>query len=991
MQNKNSEFYCIGIDVGGTNTDAVIIKKTLDEAGTKFTNEVIRSVKVPTTKDFTTGIKRAIVAVLTDAPVTEHQICAVMIGTTKFLNAVLENSSELSQVVVIRLCGPVTVEYPPFTGFPESIAQNLKAEYFFIDGGHEIDKVEIAGLSETQLRDAARKLAQVYTQKGTTLNVVLIGVFSPIVPDHEIKAKEILDDEFKLLGFTNYSITLSSKIGTTGFLERENACILNASLKQLAQKTIQELKTSVVSLGLINCENSVFLTQNDGTLMPCEEALEYPIFTFNSGPINSLRGAALLSEEKHALVADIGGTSTDIVVLENGFPRPSSAYVHIVGIRTNFRMADTVSIALGGGSVVEYDKEKQSCQVGPQSVGYELLKKAKSFNPDGVLTCSDIAIGLGHATNFEKPNPSWIGLEKEELKVVQKEIIRMLGEAVDYMKTSADDVPLILVGGGSILIPDNAQKEIPGVSKLIKPKNFDVANAIGATMAQVSHVIQDNRKFTSEEERDSILEELRQKAKAECIKKGAIESTIDYFVEDTQVAYSAHREANITVRAFGSIDFVSIAKDMKDLDAQSRISQTTIGQEKVEVFVAKPNSLRAPEHKFEFKEPIIVTNGKTKEWILSEEDVEFIAAGAAILGAGGGGSPYLQKLVVQQAIRNGKKIRVVRIDDLPDDEYTTASAYYGAPAAMIERLGGGKKLAESYKSITEFLGYKNKKVSSVTAAEIGGLNSLAPLYVGGELDIPVVDADFMGRAFPQLQMITPMIYGLDIFPITMCDDLGHEIILQKVPGGKVTRGEDFLRYNVVRFGCEAAISGITLKKKELQNYGVRNTVSRCWKLGRAIKLAKRDKVNPVKVIEEKEGGKLLFTGKIVALDSRTEGAYNKGKITLQGLFEGAGKGMLIEFQNENLVAYTYELATPKDKTVVAMVPDIISLIDTDYYQPILTEDLKYGLRVSVVALPCSPLLSTKEGLELVGPRAFGYTCDHQPLAGFKEPKSLLDG
>jgi N-methylhydantoinase A/oxoprolinase/acetone carboxylase beta subunit len=134
-----------------------------------------------------------------------------------------------------------------------------------------------------------------------------------------------------------------------GLLERENATVMNASLAHLSAQVVTSLRTALRELQIAA---PFYISQNDGTLMNAEIVEKYPVLTFASGPTNSMRGAAYLSGLQNALVADIGGTTTDIGVLTKGFPRESTNAVDIGGVRTNFRMPDVLSVGLGGGSLV---------------------------------------------------------------------------------------------------------------------------------------------------------------------------------------------------------------------------------------------------------------------------------------------------------------------------------------------------------------------------------------------------------------------------------------------------------------------------------------------------------------------------------------------------------------------------------------------------------------------------------------------------------------
>jgi N-methylhydantoinase A/oxoprolinase/acetone carboxylase beta subunit len=338
------------------------------------------------------------------------------------------------------------------------------------------------------------------------------------------------------------NITLSSEIGRIGLLERENAAIMNACLRELATKTVNGFKKALAEMKI---EAPFFISQNDGTLMNADFAAEYPVLTFASGPTNSMRGAAFLSGLKDAIVVDVGGTTTDVGVLQHGFPRVAALAVNIGGVRTNFRMPDTYSIGLGGGSLVETDPIK----VGPQSVGYEITEKALVFGGD-ILTTTDIIVAAGKADVGDAGKVSRI--DKGLAARVEAHILEMVTIAVDRMKTSAVPVPVIIVGGGSILV----QKDIPGSSELVKPNHFAVANAIGAAIAQVGGEC--DRIFSlAEMSRDQALESAKQEARSRAVSAGADDSTVEIVeVEEVPLAYLPGNATRIMVKAVGDLEEV---------------------------------------------------------------------------------------------------------------------------------------------------------------------------------------------------------------------------------------------------------------------------------------------------------------------------------------------------------------------------------------------------------------------------------------------------
>ena len=330
-------------------------------------------------------------------------------------------------------------------------------------GGHEFDGREISEFQPEEVRAIAEKI------RDAGLDAIAISsVFSPVNATFEEQSAEIVR---ALIPGAN--ITLSSEIGRIGLLERENAAIMNSCLRQLAARTVDGFKAALDELQITA---PFYISQNDGTLMNADFAKEYPVLTFASGPTNSMRGAAFLSGLRDAIVVDVGGTTTDIGVLQHGFPRVAALAVDIGGVRTNFRMPDTYSIGLGGGSFVEGAGE--AIKVGPRSVGYELTDKALVFGGD-ILTATDVIVAGGSQDIGDAGAVAQ--LDADLISAAQDRIMEMIAIAVDRMKTSATPVPVIVVGGGSILVTG----AIEGASEIIKPDHFPVANAIGAAIAQV--------------------------------------------------------------------------------------------------------------------------------------------------------------------------------------------------------------------------------------------------------------------------------------------------------------------------------------------------------------------------------------------------------------------------------------------------------------------------------------------------------------------------
>ena len=516
-------FYRIGVDVGGTNTDAALM----------LGKDVIASQKMPTTENVSDGIIAAIEAIFLKSGVNPDNVGCVMIGTTHFTNAFVERK-KLLPVGIIRIAEPAARGVPPLIDWPEDFKAVIGDHIYSVRGGYNYDGKINSTLDEDKLFEIANDL----NSKGIK-TIAVTGLFSPVNGEMEERAEEIIKSVVP-----DCSITLSCRIGKMGLLERENAAIMNASLANLSVQVVGSFKSALATLGI---KSPFYISQNDGTLMSASYVEKYPVLTFASGPTNSMRGAAYLSKLNNAIVADIGGTTTDIGVLVGGFPRESAVNVDIGGVRTNFRMPDIIAIGLGGGSIVN----KHPLQIGPQSVGYKLLDEGLVFGGQ-TLTASDIAVASGYADFGDKSNVVELDADLVEAAVIRMHEI--LAEGVDRMKTSTEPIPLILVGGGSVLI----NRKISGVSEVIIPENADVANAIGASIAQIGGEI--DRIYSYEDlGRDAAIALATQQAKNVAILAGANTDGIEVLeIEELPIPYMPGEAVRVRVKVAGSFNIGEI-------------------------------------------------------------------------------------------------------------------------------------------------------------------------------------------------------------------------------------------------------------------------------------------------------------------------------------------------------------------------------------------------------------------------------------------------
>ena len=443
----------IGIDVGGTNTDVVLMDGRV----------VLGSAKHFTTPDVKSGVVKAVKAVLEQTGTAVQSVRAVMIGTTQFVNAFVERRG-LEPVAVIRIALPKGDGVPPFSGWPADAIARVRGAVHMVGGGALYTGQEYAPLDIDGIAAAVRG-----AQAKDIRSFAVSGGFSPLVPHLEERARAIIFDHIP-----DAFVTMSTEVGGLGLLDRENAAIINASLAALAHRVVPSLQHAIGELGITA---SMYLSQNDGTLITAERAMALPILTCAAGPTNSIRGAAFLTGLTEAIVADIGGTTADIGFLAQGFPRETATANHIGGVRTNFRMPDLLSIAVGGGSIVT--ETENGLGVGPASVGYRLPEEGLVFG-GSTLTATDIAVAAGQA---DIGDPALVAsLPPALVETAVALIHERIEEAIDQIKTSAAPLPLILVGGGHILV----SRSLKGVSRVVRPDHAAVANAVGAAIALTS-------------------------------------------------------------------------------------------------------------------------------------------------------------------------------------------------------------------------------------------------------------------------------------------------------------------------------------------------------------------------------------------------------------------------------------------------------------------------------------------------------------------------
>ncbi len=525
----------IGFDVGGTFTDGVVMRG----------NEVIAKAKSLTTADVTTGIVNTLDHLLAKSSIDPAEVSMVSLGTTHTTNAIVERRN-LDKVGVLRLGAPSTTSIPPMTGWPSdlvaAIADN-KQHVHIIRGGSEYSGKDIVPLDERAIMDAAKKM------QGQVSAVAITGVFSPILSRHEERAAEIVRE---YLGDEVF-LTCSHNIASFSLIERENSTILNAAVHSAIKRAVTAFTTAVRQRGI---HAGLFVVQNDGTVMNADYAVDYPIFTVASGPAASVRGAVYLSGITNGVVIDVGGTTTDVAYIVNGFPRESSITVDVGGVKTNIRCPDLLSISLGGGTIVKVAGDS-AVGLGPESVGYDLVKMGRSFG-GSVLTVHDIAVAIGRLGSSLDIFDTQFATHLQQVKALSSALVQQadalikekVETAIDRMKTDAGLIPAIFIGGGAVTIP---QANIEGTTEVVIPQHFEVGGAIGSTIAEIggaAELVVD----LEHERREQAIDRVFALAKRKVVEAGAIAGTEELIdIEEIPFTYMPGKKQKVRVRVKGNV------------------------------------------------------------------------------------------------------------------------------------------------------------------------------------------------------------------------------------------------------------------------------------------------------------------------------------------------------------------------------------------------------------------------------------------------------
>ncbi|KAL1902749.1 hypothetical protein Sste5346_001193 [Sporothrix stenoceras] len=987
----------IGVDVGGTNTDAVLLNPAKSGA-----EAVIASYKATTGADVTTGIEEAIRVLLKDASVQPSQVASLMIGTTHLINAVVErDASRLSKVAVLRLTSQGYLQYtPPFIDFPTDLKNIMNGYQGTLSGGVQIDGTLIAPVNEEEVL----KEAEAIKARGLR-SVAVLGVYSPMDKKfaQEEHVRRVLQ---KALG-DDVDIVCSKEIAGVGVLARENATILNASIMRFAKRTIRGFKRAMRGLNL-TCP--LYLTSSSGQLLSADEAARFPIQIFSSGPTNSIRGASFLSSNNSAsesrFVVDIGGTTSDVgVLLPNGFPRLAGSVAEIGGVKVNFALPQVESIGLGGGSMIHVT-DNNRITIGPESVGQALRQKALCFGGD-TLTTTDIMVAAGKAkmsgTDVKVPEVAEATVAAARLKMKH-----MLEDHVDRMKTSPEACHILLVGGGAFLCPE----ELEGVATIEVPSFANVANAVGAAVAEIGAA---SEAVVDMVDREKALEDVKADVIEQAVARGAREGYVRVIEEEVAGLPYMEGKFKVAVKVAGPVDYERFLEGFAAGSDDSALGkdeddEAYIEKKQWEVTDAVDSKPVIDVDHVNYRPNI----GDDRVWNLSETDAYYLSIGCYILGCAGGGTPYGVYLQARQMLRDGGKIRIVDVDDLPDDMLAVPVAAMGSPVLAIERLGGNMVL-DAVKDLQEHM---NTTFAAVLTAEIGGANGLSPMMLSSShaLNNVTVDADLMGRAFPAFQM-SSLYIGANgdinhLLPACISSGEGTTMTISKAKDSNAV--DQLLRSAVMTMGFGAGIAARPAGKKELKEYGCLRSVSLAWRLGRAVCQARaRGAITTVHedLIREFGGpqtARKVFEGKITGIEQRLYGGRSQGTLVIEKLKDhekeneevggASGSGtddeegpekLWIPFVNENLVV---EATYPSgEKKTLATVPDLIMVLDLLTGEAVGVPEYRYGLKVFVMVAAAHPLwTSTSNALAIAGPRAFGYDIDFKPCGTYTGVKSVID-
>jgi DUF917 family protein len=655
------------------------------------------------------------------------------------------------------------------------------------------------------------------------------------------------------------------------------------------------------------------------------------------------------------------------------------------------------SIGLGGGSLVK--RVGSNIQVGPESVGYKLPEEALVFGGT-VPTATDYMVASSTNIVIGEPQNVRGKIPEKDLQDFRDEIKNMLEHIIDTMKTSQEDLPVLLVGGGAILAPDT----LKGASRVIKPEWSGVANAIGAAMARVSAVI-DTIKSTEKQTKKEILAEISKQVKQKTIDAGALPNSVQIVeVEDLPLQYVADKTRFI-VRAVGDFDF-SRSDDFTDLDVtKGNESQQTGSKGSHDIPAASAGDGRFAEDEAISEADFTTYRPKimNREWWVSETDLNWITIGCYILGTGGGGSPYSTMLRLRGMLRSGATARIVSPDDLKDNDRIGCGGGAGSPTVGIEKLSADEMM-DAQNHLYDL--FKGGRATHIIPLEIGGSNGLQGLVLGSSanMDVPCVDGDWMGRAYPTKWQTTPVVFGerkIIFAPVAMADGNGNTVYMGNATSD--LKVEQVLRAALSQMGSAVGTADAPVTGAETKRWAVEHTISLSWRIGREVARARKEnRIDSVaeSIIDAVGGasaGRVLFKGKVVGVERKLYLGHVYGEVIIEGTDAVYTGKIKIPFKNENIAAIRIpdggdsETGKERNEDVLGIVPDLVSVIDAQNGEAIGTPEYRYGLLVQVLGFTASERWTSPKGIEIGGPKAFGFDhLEYKPLGKFVKPTSVID-
>lgn len=357
--------------------------------------------------------------------------------------------------------------------------------------------------------------------------------------------------------------------------------------------------------------------------------------------------------------------------------------------------------------------------------------------------------------------------------------------------------------------------------------------------------------------------------------------------------------------------------------------------------------------------------------LVDAEDMEDLAVGAAVLGTGGGGDPHVGKLMAQQAIEEHGPVTMVDPGEIPEDALVIPTAMMGAPTVVLEKIPEGKEAIRSLHRLAEEF---EQEVYATMPIECGGMNSTIPFTVAAREDLPLVDADGMGRAFPELHHETFNIYGVSGTPAVISDEKGNKSLFETSDNQSL---ETFARAVTIEMGGDSFLCDYPMTGQQVQETAIPNTIDLGLRIGSAIRnpTSASSPLAAVKDVTENSiyGRAIeLFSGKITDVERRTEGGFAVGQVTFDGINDYTGDELVVDFQNENLIARL-------NGEVIATVPDLITVLERETGHPVTTEGLRYGYRVTIIGIPTPEIMRSTAALEVWGPEYFGYDTEYIEL------------